>query len=285
VDPSPPLSGPDHTAALAFLRSDSGWFRVDSQGRARHLWSPEMLQVQGFETLQGSGNPASLWPFEQLYWSQPGKDAPGYRILGAKYIILPKGDPPPGAGIWPVFEEDPLIDVHLNTGTLPRAWLVYHTRPVADYGAARHGMQGPDFDPERVAFVEGGPHLEQAGSGRIEVLEYGPNQLRLVVHTDAPALLVLSDVYYPGWYGYIDGQPASIYPTNAAFRGMLVPVGSHEVKMRFWPPSLQWGLGLALLGLLTLMAGAWPWMGVVQALAGVITRARQLFDRTCDRIF
>jgi len=252
---SAPLAGPDHAAALAFLRSDPGWFRVDSEGAARHLWSPESLQVQGFETLQGSGDPLSLFPFEQFYWTLPSKTAPGYRLLGAKYIIVPKGEPPGGEGIWPVFTDDPLVDVHLNTLALPRTWLVYRTEPVDGYGEAWRRVQEADFRPEEVAFVEGGPRLDGEGSGRIEVVRYSPNEVRLVVHTDVPALLVLSDVYYPGWQAYVDGEPVPIYRTDVTFRGVVVPPGSHRVRMRFWPSSLRLGLGLALAGLAVLL---WP---------------------------
>jgi hypothetical protein len=251
MDASPPqvASAPEHEAALAFLRSDAGWFRVDAQGRARHLWSPETLQVQGLETLQGSGNPLSLWPFEQFYWTQPSKTAPGYRMLGAKYVVLPKGDPPPGEGFWPAFTDDPLIDVHLNTLALPRAWLVYRAEPVTGYEEAWRRIQSPDFEPGAIAVVENGPRLEGQGSGRIEVVRYSPNEVRLAVHTDAPTLLVLSDVYYPGWRGDVDGVTTPIYRTNATFRGMVVPAGSHQVRMRFWPRSLWVGLGLAAAGL------------------------------------
>ncbi len=268
TDPSPPqaasAASSEHAAALAFIRSDPGWFRVDSHGKARHLWSPETLQVQGFETLQGSGNPLSLWPFEQFYWTQPTKDAPGYRLLGAKYIIMPKGDLPPGEGIWPVFTEDPLIDVHLNTLALPRAWLVYRTEPVTDYEDAWRRIQNPAFRPEQIAVVENGPRLEGQGSGRIEVVRYRPNQVCLIVHTDAPALLVLSDVYYPGWQGYVDGAKVPVYRTDATFRGIVVSAGSHEVQMRFMPRSFLIGLGLAAAGLLLLVAAmaldraGWP---------------------------
>jgi hypothetical protein len=258
MDASPPLaasnSASDHEALLDFLRSDPGWFRVDAQGQARHLLSPETLQIHGLETLQGSGNPLSLWPFEQFYWTQPTKAAPGYRLLGAKYILVPKGDPPPGEGIWPVFTDDPQIDVQLHTGALPRAWLVYRAEPVADYAAAWRRVMEPDFAPEQLAVVESGPWLKGQGSGRIEVLSYGPNQVRLAVHTDARALLVLSDVYYPGWHADVDGERTPLYRTDATFRGIIVPPGSHIVRMRFWPRSLQVGLGLAAAGLLALLA-------------------------------
>lgn len=260
TDPSPPLSesAQDHPSALAFLRSDPGWFRVDSQGEARHIWSPETLQIQGFETLQGSGNPLSLWPFEQFYWAQPTKDAPGYALLGAKYIIMPKDDLPPGQDIWPVFTDDPLIDVHLNTRALPRAWLVYRTEPVKDYGEARRYIQTPGFHPELVATVEDGPRLDDQGTGGIEVLYYDPNHMGFVIHTDAPALMVLSDVFYPGWKGYVDGAQVPIYRANATFRGMIVPAGDHEVHMVFQPRSFSIGLALAVLGLFVLLVAALP---------------------------
>jgi hypothetical protein len=261
-DPATPLAasaaGSEHAAALAFLRGDTGWFRVDSHGAARHLWSPETLQVQGFETLQGSGNPLSLWPFEQFYWTQPNKSAPGYRLLGAKYIIMPKGDPAPGENIWPVFTEDPAVDVLLNTPALPRAWLVYRTEPVDSYGAAWEKIQDPDFRPEQVATIEYGPRLEGTGSGRIEIVRYSPNQVRLIVHTDMAALLVLSDVYYPGWRGTIDGEATPIYRADATFRGVVVPAGSHEVRMDFAPRSFRIGLGLAAGGLLILLLALVP---------------------------
>jgi hypothetical protein len=260
TDPSPPLAATasEHSAALAFLRSDPGWFRVDSHGSARHLWSPEMLQVQGFETLQGSGNPLSLWPFEQLYWTQPTKTAPGYRLFGAKYIIMPKGDPPAGENIWPVFKEDPLIDVHLNTLALPRAWLVYRSEAVKDYEEAWRRIQAPGFRPEAVAVIENGPRLNGQGSGQIQVVRYSPNEVSLIVQTDALALLVLSDVYYPGWQGYLNGSKVPIYRTDATFRGVIVPAGNHEVRMRFWPHSFQIGLGLAAFGLAMLLLAMLP---------------------------
>jgi hypothetical protein len=217
-----------------------------------------MLQVQGFETLQGSGNPLSLWPFEQFYWTQPNKTAPGYRLLAAKYIIMPKGASPAGENIWPVFTDDPSVDVHLNTLALPRAWLVYQSEPVKDYKDAWHRIQNPDFRPEAVAVIENGPRLNGQGSGQIQVARYSPNEVRLIVQTDAPAFLVLSDVYYPGWQGYVNESKVPIYRTDATFRGVIVPAGRHEVRMRFRPRSLLIGLGLASFGLLMLLMAMLP---------------------------
>jgi hypothetical protein len=247
TEPSPK---PDatHAAALAFLRADPGWFRVDVDPAARGLWPHVFLQIDGFEVPQGMGNALDLREFNILRWGIPSATHPAYRMLGVKYIIVPKGSPPGGEGIWPVFIDDPTVDIHLNTLALPRAWLVYRTEVVGSYGQALERVLDENFRPEEVAIVQGGPLLEGGGEGRIEVGYYGPNDVVFFVETDAPALLVLSDTFYPGWLAEVDGQPAPLYQTNAAFRGVLVPPGRHRVEMHFRPRSLIGGLGAAIAG-------------------------------------
>lgn len=243
-----PFADPGHEAALSFLKSDPGWFRVDTDLSARETWSPELMQVQGFETVQGSGNPMALYPFGQFYWAQPSKVSAGYRLLGIKYIVVSKGKPPGGEGIWPVFEDE-TVDIHLNTLALPRVWLVYRTESVADFETAFRRVQSADFRPEEVAVVENGPKLDGEGRGRIDVVRYSPNKVILSVHTDAPALLVLSDVYYPGWYARVDGQSVPIFRTNVTFRGVVVPPGEHLVSMHFLPRTFQMGAALAAIAI------------------------------------
>jgi uncharacterized membrane protein YfhO len=89
-------------------------------------------------------------------------------------------------------------------------------------------------------------------------VRYSPNQVRLITHTDTPALLVLSDVYYPGWQGSVDGASVPIYRTDATFRGVVVPAGSHTIEMRFLPHRFLIGLGIAVIGLLLLLNAIVP---------------------------
>lgn len=254
VEVEPSTVGDDpHAATIAYLRADPGWFRVDVDSDARGLWSPAALQAAGFEVPQGSGNPMELYAFSQFYWAVPYKGAPVYQLFGAKYIVVPKGAPPGGEGIWPVFTDDPLIDVHLNTNALTRIWLVYDTVPVSRIEKAYDLVFAPDFVPYQVAVVENGPDLEDAGepgsASALEVLAYGPNRVRIFVRTAEPTLLVLSDIFYPGWRAFLDREPTPLYKTNGIFRGVVVPSGEHIVEMRFFPSSLRLGAGLAVIGL------------------------------------
>ena len=244
VEPAPAITADPHQVATAYLQADEGWFRVDVDGAARGLWSPAALMAAGFEVPQGTGNPMEIVVYNQFYWGVPHKGMPAYQLLSAKYIVVPKGAQPGADGIWPVFFEDALIDVHLNTNALPRVWLVYHTLPVDTLEAAYAHVFAADFEPAVTATVLHGPLLETPGTGRIEVLAYGPNRAAFYVETSEPALLVLSDLLYPGWRATVDGEAASLYSTNGLFRGVFVPAGEHRVEMRYFPQSLRWGLGL-----------------------------------------
>jgi uncharacterized membrane protein YfhO len=74
---------------------------------------------------------------------------------------------------------------------------------------------------------------------------------RVVIQTNslAETVLVLSDAYYPGWQATVDGAATAVYPTNAYFRGLLLPAGEHEVVFTFAPKSLANGRWLSLFGL------------------------------------
>jgi hypothetical protein len=194
-----------------------------------------------------------FWPITRHMWGS----LPANCV--SPNIVVPKGAPPGGEGIWPVFVDDPAIDIHLHTGALPRVWLVYRTEIVDHYGEALKRVLDERFRPEEIAVVQNGPQLNGEGRGRIGVARYSPNEVILDVETDAPALLVLSDTFYPGWQATVDGLHVPIYRTNAVFRGVEVPPGRHRVTLRFRPGSLRIGLGMAMAGGL---------MGLVLGVAG-----------------
>jgi hypothetical protein len=125
---------------------------------------------------------------------------------------------------------------------------------VEEMGQAMSVMSEPGFRPELVATVEGGPMLDGEGEGWIGLLTYEPNRVALEVHSSAPALLVLSDVLYPGWEAAIDGEPVTLYLADGVFRGVSIPPGDHHLQMSYRPASLRLGLGLA--AMTALMVGA-----------------------------
>ena len=68
-----------------------------------------------------------------------------------------------------------------------------------------------------------------------------PQQAVLEVSLDSPGLVVLADVYYPGWELKIDGKPAPIYRVNGVMRGAAGLRGPHRLVYTYDPQSFRVG--------------------------------------------
>lgn len=69
---------------------------------------------------------------------------------------------------------------------------------------------------------------------------------RLEAETTGPGRLVLSELAYPGWQVWVDGERASFVIVDGVLRGVDLPPGAHRVVFVFRPLSLS--LGWALFG-------------------------------------
>src|SRR5262249_60984249 len=78
-----------------------------------------------------------------------------------------------------------------------------------------------------------------------------PQRARLRVQSPAPTVLVLADLYWPGWRVTVDGEQRPVLRADYLFRGVAVEPGDHEVEFSYAPASLRRG---ALLSLVTLGA-------------------------------
>jgi len=152
------------------------------------------------------------------------------------------------------------VKVYRNLDNLPRAYLARDLAPVADLDEALTVLRE---GAGRVTAVEGlAADVQPAAAGdTAAITAYAPERVSVRTESAGPALLVLSDSFYPGWSATVDGAPAPILATNVLFRGVVVPAGSHEVLFEFAPSGWAAGLWLAALGglllLLALSAALW----------------------------
>ncbi len=163
-----------------------------------------------------------------------------------------------------------------NEQEFPRAWVVHRVRAVerpvglsrASRSAAIEEMLYANdrfwvdhtkvsFDPHLLAWVAGddisevSPKLSDrppANSENVAVSYPSPQRAVLEADLESPGLVVLADVYYPGWQLTIDDKPAKIYQVNQLMRGALVPAGHHRLVYTFTPRSFQIGLVVSCRG-------------------------------------
>ncbi|MBI4299867.1 MAG: YfhO family protein, partial [Chloroflexi bacterium] len=128
-----------------------------------------------------------------------------------------------------------------------------------------------DFLYGRDALLVDEPGVEPTGKGyvsSIEVQEEGPRSLAVRVNANSPGILVVSDVYYPGWKAYVDGAEKPILRANYFLRGVALGPGPHVVRMVFAPASVKIGALISIIAL-----------GMVLALLVACMSIRQLHKR------
>jgi hypothetical protein len=80
---------------------------------------------------------------------------------------------------------------------------------------------------------------------------------RIEIHAQGPALLVLSEIAYPGWQVWVDGAPQPLETFDDLLRAVRLPSGDHRVLFAFRPTSLFLGLAGFTFTALILIAAAW----------------------------
>jgi len=83
---------------------------------------------------------------------------------------------------------------------------------------------------------------------------------RLHVHLSArgEGWFVWSEVWYPGWRAYVDGEEVPILRANYLFRAVRVNAGVHEVLFVYRPMSFYWG---AIISIISMVLIGIAWIG------------------------
>ncbi|MGB3633860.1 MAG: YfhO family protein, partial [Rubrobacteraceae bacterium] len=152
--------------------------------------------------------------------------------------------------VYPTVYEDERVKVLKNEEASPRAWIV-HSAQQKKPGETLKLLDSGEVDPQNTALLEEKPprlsRSNDASGDRVSVESYKPDRIELDVSTGARGLLVLSEVYYPAWKAYVDGEPVSLYRANYLFRGVPIPQGDHTVELRYESATLRLGIAISLL--------------------------------------
>jgi len=137
---------------------------------------------------------------------------------------------------------------------LPRAFLVQNSL-VLGKDQVLDFMAGKDFDPRKTILFEKkdftnkpsmSPHGPSIPSGSVEITQYRSDHIALTAENPNGAYLFLSEIFYPGWKAFIDGQPTKILRGNYLFRVIEVPAGTHRIVFLYDPLSIRLGIGVTL---------------------------------------
>jgi hypothetical protein len=142
------------------------------------------------------------------------------------------------------------VRIYGNDDVLPRAYVVSQARVISDEEELLAELLSQSFDPRRTVLLRSAPSRELLSYPPISLiplsLEYSPNAVEIETTLDRDGYLVLSDIYYPGWRAYVDGEEKEILRANYAFRAVLLESGQHTVLFQYDPLSFKLGLAISL---------------------------------------
>lgn len=173
---------------------------------------------------------------------------PVLNMLNTRYFILPLQD----GKTAPVF----------NPYTNGNAWFVSEVRYVDNANQEIETLH--EINPLHTAVVDrkfkdvvSSENVVSDSLSTIKLVEYEPNALKYEVESSKGGVVVFSEIYYPGWESYIDGEKLEHGRADYILRAMNVPAGKHTVEFKFDPKSLHVtetvayvALGLLLLGVI-----------------------------------
>jgi hypothetical protein len=155
--------------------------------------------------------------------------------------------------LFPTVYQDDDVRVLERTTAAPKAWIVHEARS-AQAPVARQLVENGEIDPYAVALIDRDSDLDGTipsdGNDSVTVTESEPEIMRYEVTTSTPGMLVTSEIVYPAWKAYVDGEKVEIATAFGLLRAVEVPAGTHVVEFRFESPNEVWGMALTVLAIL-----------------------------------
>jgi hypothetical protein len=209
-----------------------------------------LAMVRGWEAINGY-NPLRIGLYDRLVapgeqnWNVSQRqfpptfnsyDSPLAKALGLTYLVL--GSPLqrlPGLSSLPPCElllSGPPIWIYRIPGALPRVSMI--SEPGTEATRAHQTPSGPPGQDGPSGDV---PAVAEASPGIARIESAVPGRLDVVTTSGASELLLVHDLYYPGWVAEVDGRQRPILRADPLFRAVRIPAGVHHVTFHFAPFS------------------------------------------------
>jgi hypothetical protein len=149
------------------------------------------------------------------------------------------------------------VSFYQRTNMLGPAWLVSSAKYVPDDSCADYFYQNPTDFSKEVLVNQNDINLSKYNSvdslplNLIQCIEYTENEQKFNVNSPKPTIMVFSEIYYPEWEATIDGNQVPVILVNHSLRAIEMPVGKHQVVMKYSTKQFNFGAIVSSLSLLS----------------------------------
>ncbi len=230
------------------------------------VFTPRNMVLKGWQVAPAPQ--PDWWAPQEAAWPAAAAERATLTRKAAKPGAVAVPQPDLFGGALPVVAPEPAVDwiaalqatpVYAGDGmhiyrlgrAEPRAFVAERVKPI-DGEQALADRQTPEYERGVEALVEEAhaarlsPALRNhapsefaapASARYASIAAYDDNRVVIDAASVDGGLLVLHDLYYPGWEALVDGAPAPIVKADLLFRGVEIPAGRHRVEFVFRPLS------------------------------------------------
>jgi len=155
------------------------------------------------------------------------------------------------------------IYIHENYDVYPRAFFVNNFKTVEKDTAQEYLLKNPDFNLRQNVILEEKLSNESINKLKLSkdnkinnanIISYEANNVLIKTSNSDASILILTDVYYPGWKAFIDGTETKIYRADGLVKAIFVPEGEHTIEFVYLPESYNTGITISIITVLILVA-------------------------------
>jgi uncharacterized membrane protein YfhO len=124
-------------------------------------------------------------------------------------------------------------------------------------------IKDPAFDPERsVVLGAAAPELaastapseNSSTTNSVSIGTAGINESEFSTVNSQAGVLVVSQIFYPGWIAIVDGKEKPVVRADYALTAVPLDAGAHSIRPVFRPASVRIGMTISI-ATLALIAG------------------------------
>jgi len=147
--------------------------------------------------------------------------------------------------------------IYRNYGQHSRAWLCTDVEVIEQSEAILTRMKRVNFDPLKTVILEEKPQVWQPSAdpsdttspGDVQITRYEPNVIEIAADVKRPAVLVLSENWYPYYRAWVDRVEQKVYRADYTLRAVTLEPGRHQVVFRFRSPYQTAGVWITFVAL------------------------------------
>lgn len=104
-------------------------------------------------------------------------------------------------------------------------------------------------------FTNYGTYVDALNDGTVSDINISQNTIFCQTNSVDNKIICFAVPYEKGWTAYVDGKKCKIYRMNSMYNGIILPKGTHQIRLCYFTPGLRTGICISIISFLSIIIG------------------------------